>query len=209
MQLSNLFALLPLAAATVSAGVLPRDAAPGIYEIKVVNGTDQPAVKIGDLYYGPVTEIIARGSSLNKRDSNGGTGNWFPNHDDYNACTNTWRNLLQNGGKVEGRTKYVIRNGVAELTGCNYNRKLLMPPRESCTGRGPGWQMSTLMPVEANSRRRWAVGAAPPDRRPVQRRDGFCLWRLEHGLGVFRAVPVDVLARYLWQAEHLLQPGLS
>lgn len=128
MQLSNLFALLPLAAATVSAGVLPRDTAPGIYEIKVVNGTDQPAVKIGDLYYGPVTEIIARGSSLNKRDSNGGTGNWFPNHDDYNACTNTWRNLLQNGGKVEGRTKYVIRNGVAELTGCNYNCKSLMPP---------------------------------------------------------------------------------
>lgn len=53
MQLSNLFALLPLAATTVSAGVLPRDAAPGIYAIKVINGTDQPAVKIGDLYLGP------------------------------------------------------------------------------------------------------------------------------------------------------------
>jgi hypothetical protein len=146
MQLSNLFTLLPLTAATVSGGVLPRDAAPGIYAIKVVNGTDQPAVKVGDLYYGPVTEITARGSTLDKRDSNGGTGRWFPNHDDYNICTNTWRNLLQNGGKLEGKTKYVIRNGVAELAGCNYNSKSLLLPRESCTGHGPCWHLSTCRP---------------------------------------------------------------
>lgn len=206
MQLSNLFALLPLATATVSAGVLPRDAAPGIYEIKVINGTDQPAVKIGDLYYGPLTEITARGSSLTKRDSNGGTGNWFPNHDDYNTCTNTWRNLLQNGGKLEGKTKYVVRNGVAELAGCNYNGKsLLLPP---CLGE-MYWPCARLahvhMSVEANSCRRWSVGAASPDRRPVQRPHGFCLRRLEYGLGVFRTLPVDVLARHLWQAQLLLQ----
>ncbi|KAK0746638.1 hypothetical protein B0T18DRAFT_489155 [Schizothecium vesticola] len=131
MQLSNLVALLPLAAATVTGGVLPRDAAPGIYAIKVVNGTDQPAVKVGDLYYGPVTEITARGSTLDKRDSNGGTGRSFPNHNDYNICTNTWRNLLQNGGQLEGKTKYVIRNGVAELVGCNYNGDQWAPPPQT------------------------------------------------------------------------------
>ncbi|KAK1749658.1 hypothetical protein QBC47DRAFT_407730 [Echria macrotheca] len=127
MQLSNLFGLLPLATA-VSGAVLPRDAPPGIYRITVINGTESAPVKIGDLYYGPEISgsIAARG--LDKRDSTGATGRSFPNHDDYNSCTNTWRNLLQGGGKFEGKTKYVVRSGVAELVGCNYNDFQFAPP---------------------------------------------------------------------------------
>ena len=87
MQLSNLLALLPLAATAVSGSAIPRDLGDGA----------EAYVKIGEIYRGPSSDIAARSVDLNKRDSNGGTGHSFPNHNDYNTCTNTWRNMLQNG----------------------------------------------------------------------------------------------------------------
>ncbi|KAK1828996.1 hypothetical protein QBC39DRAFT_384526 [Podospora conica] len=129
----QLLTLLPLAATSVLGGVLPRDTPPGIYEIRTVNGTELAPVKIGDIYHGPIIEsLAARGSEgLSKRDSNGGTGRVFPNQGDYNACTNTWRAYLQGGGKVNGKTKHVVRNGIAEIVGCNYNNEQWAPPPQT------------------------------------------------------------------------------
>ncbi len=57
----------------------------------------------------------------------GATETIFPNHNDYDACTNTWRSFLERSGTVPScsRMYWYCTAGVAQLAAYNYRR---MPP---------------------------------------------------------------------------------
>jgi len=64
---------------------------------------------------------FAAAAKLQRRDSYGSTGRLFPNHDDYNACTNDMKVWANNGGSIGPHNHGWIRHNQAILMLCNYS----------------------------------------------------------------------------------------
>ena len=116
MKLLNLFAFLPL----FTGFFLPGGTPDGAYLISRNQDRSQNTTKIDVPSHSPTIEARRPSGPLTKRNSHGRTGRTFPDYDDYNFLTNTWRTYLQGGGIVPGLQVLVMGRVQARLAGCNY-----------------------------------------------------------------------------------------
>ncbi|KAK1828709.1 hypothetical protein QBC39DRAFT_312510 [Podospora conica] len=120
-----LVSLLPL----TSAFLVPANIPDGLY-LAPINGTsasDLQRVDLDAIVASHHIETARRsGRAADRRQertkySITRTGNrMFPNHGDYNACTDSWRTFFANGGVVKGHFLFLCTQGEAVLAGCNY-----------------------------------------------------------------------------------------
>jgi hypothetical protein len=128
--LKTLFALIPLIAAVVGY-TLPEGTPDGFYSITFDANGNSNLTRLPDALVarsdGQTRTVVSSAKfakrdsgNLAKRDTWGYTGRSFPNHNDYNACTDGWHNYYAGGGTVPPRTVYVLQVGQAILAVCNY-----------------------------------------------------------------------------------------
>jgi hypothetical protein len=140
MQFKALIALIPLLA-TASAFFIPdeyqhdgfftvdfdADGKPTFTEHDLAALVGRSAVEQKRDATSPSAKFAAA-AKLERRDSWGSTGRLFPNHDDYNACTNEMKVWLNNGNTLPGHSKGWIRRNQAILMLCNYSGNGNQPP---------------------------------------------------------------------------------
>ena len=127
MHLKAFASLLSLAA-VVAGYIVPADLADGLYLVPL--DSDNPTPQRIDLpnFRVPKTHVprsakFTRHQQLQKRLEWAATGHTFPNHDDYNACTEGWKVFWANGNSVPGHFLFLCTVGEAVLAGCNYTRE--------------------------------------------------------------------------------------
>jgi len=120
--------LLPL----TSAFLVPTSLADGLY-LAPINGTSATDLQRVDLdalvaSHSTTTSTSRRGVDRRQEKTKyaiGRTDRMFPNHGDYNACTDSWRTFFANGGVVKGHFLFLCTYGEAVLAGCNYRSESL------------------------------------------------------------------------------------
>ena len=123
-----LLSLLPL----TSAFLVPTSLADGLY-LAPINGTSATDLQRVDLdalvaSHSTTTSTSRRGVDRRQEKTKyaiGRTDRMFPNHGDYNACTDSWRTFFANGGVVKGHFLFLCTYGEAVLAGCNYRSESL------------------------------------------------------------------------------------
>lgn len=166
MQLKALLVtLLPvLLGGGVSAFIVPTDIGDGAYsvtfddagtanitnlgEIDSGSGSGSDSTDNTDVVVGPADLPIS--AKIRKRDSSGGGGgNLFPNHDEYNWCTNTMKNSLDSGKSVPGKSIYFVMRGSVFLALCNY--------KGSSQG-GASWEVTNFNSLIDGAYGKWRRG---------------------------------------------------
>lgn len=132
--------LLPLLPLT-SAFLIPASLPDGLY-LAPINGTsaaDIQRVDLDALVASHSHSATSRRSRVDRRDDRTKyemrrTNRMFPNHDDYNMCTEAWRTFFANGGVVKGHFLFLCTQGDAVIAGCNYRSEslLLLLPTSAC-----------------------------------------------------------------------------
>lgn len=117
-----LLSLLPL----TSAFLIPASLPDGLY-LAPINGTSAADLERVDLdaLVASHAESVTSRRSVHRRDDRTSyeilrTNRMFPNHDDYNRCTEAWRTFFANGGVVKGHFLFLCTEGEAVIAGCNY-----------------------------------------------------------------------------------------
>ncbi|KAK0735926.1 hypothetical protein B0T18DRAFT_474065 [Schizothecium vesticola] len=119
-----LLSLLPLS----SAFLIPASLPDGLY-LAPINGTSAADLQCVDLDALVASHSHSAASTsrraVDRRQEKtkyaiGRTDRMFPNHGDYNECTDSWRLFFANGGVVKGHFLFLCTYGEAVLAGCNY-----------------------------------------------------------------------------------------
>lgn len=128
--LTLLLSLLPL----TSAFLIPASLPDGLY-LAPINGTSAADIQRVDLDALVASHAESatsrRGSRVDRRQDRTKyvierTNRMFPNHDDYNQCTEAWRTFFANGGVVKGHFLFLCTQGEAVIAGCNYRSESLL-----------------------------------------------------------------------------------